>query len=144
MPTKFKLHVERTHHRVDNRHKMYDIKRMQDPELRAVKEFRGSGRWQKVQRNQVSKYPTCYDPFSHHHAQGLPALTASVHHVIGLLDCLRLGQLERLGSHPLNLRSLCNQCHNRVEGIYDRQGSKAAESIFITEEQREEIINSVL
>jgi 5-methylcytosine-specific restriction endonuclease McrA len=104
--------------------------------------FRSSWRWQKLRKQQIHRDPLCCNPFKYH--EPLPALAVAVHHVIGLLECLRLGQLERLGCVPQNLRSICNDCHNKVEGIVDMQGEVAAKRLFITTEEEQAIIKLVL
>lgn len=140
----FKTHNPGAGFRIDNRHKMYDEGAKRDPVKHAIKTFRSSGRWQKVQRAQVREHFLCYDPFQIHHAHDLPAPAESVHHVIGLLECHRLGVLTRLGCVPDNLRSLCNACHAKVEGILDNSGETAAKRIFINEEQEQAIKALVL
>lgn len=144
MATKFKIHGQRSQFRADSRHKVYDLKRRNDEELGPIATFRGSIRWQRVRLRQVQANPTCCDPFKDHEREGLPVLAQSVHHIIGLLECLRLGQLDRLGCVPDNLRSVCTLCHNRIEGILDREGEAAAKRIFITEQEEEQIIQLVL
>ncbi len=144
MPTKWKVHKHPNTARSDSRHTTYDYKRRNDEELGPISEFRGSIRWQRVRTTQVQKYPLCYDPFKNHEREGLPALCQSVHHIISLLECLHLGVLERLGSTPDNLRSLCSDCHNKVEGVYDRMGEVEAKRIFITAEEEYEIKSLVI
>ncbi len=144
MPTKWKVHKHPTTARVDSRHTTYDYKRRNDAELGAIATFRGSIRWQRVRSHQVQIEPLCCDIFSIHKNEGLPALCQSVHHVIGLLECLRLGSLDRLGNYPANLRSVCNDCHNKIEGVLDRLGETEAKRLFITAEEEYEIKSLVI
>ena len=139
MPTKWKTHKSITSFKSDSRHRVYDAKRIRDEESALVHTFRGSIRWQRCRLQYASKNPTCHDPFHYHARDGLPALCQSVHHVIGLAECLRLGRLDDLGCTVANMRALCNACHNQVEGIFDRQGEDAAKRIFITVEEEQQI-----
>lgn len=143
MPYKFKVHGQQSSYKRDSRHTLYDAKRNQSPILSAIATFRGSGRWQKVRATEIQRHPICHDPFGIHNRMGLPVLAKSVHHIIGLLECLRLGLLERLGCLPGNLRCVCNDCHNKLEGIVDTQGEEAAKRIFISSEQEQELLIQV-
>lgn len=140
MATRFKVHKSLGGFPRDNRHKVYDVKRRNDPQLGPVATLRGSYRWQKVRKLKLKTHPTCEDPFKYHLGDNVLGLAECVHHIIGLLECLALGRLENLGFYLPNLRSLCFDCHNKVEGIFETAGPAAAKRLFITPEQEEQII----
>ena len=74
-----------------------------------ARKLRNTRRWQKVRALKLSKTPLCEDPFNVHNLSG-KTLATTVHHI------------NPLHSHPHlayvmnNLASLCETCHNTLEG----------------------------
>lgn len=110
-------------------HKVYDTKRYADPVLGPVARFRSSVAWQRKRKGQMAKHPLCCDPFDDHKLErGATVAAEGVHHVVALAERLDLGLVDA------NLRSLCWECHNRVESVYKVDRYKALR-LFLTEEQ---------
>jgi len=80
--------------------------------------LRGSGRWKRFRDWHKGKYPLCCDPFKIHGE--LPPATAHTHHVIPV------SERPELLCYESNARSLCVECHARIEGM-ERNGKRTRE-----------------
>jgi len=87
--------------------------RANTPELRRAAQIRGSSAWKKTRALVATAEPLCCDPFSVHTFGPEPG--QDVHHV------LPLASHPHLALDTANLRSLCRNCHNRVESM-ERSG----------------------
>lgn len=98
--------------------RVYDnTTRKDDPELAWVKQQRSSARWTKLSRLFRSSFPTCCNPFKTHGEY--PPVSHHVHHVVSMRQCYRSGDHEKVFEWD-NLRSICTDCHNRIEGMERR------------------------
>lgn len=92
-----------------NRSKDYERSRANNPAMAQSKKLRGSVRWQRYRAWYKRKNPICVDPLGIHPHEVVTV--EQVHHIIGVSE-----RPDLLCSES-NCRSLCNQCHAKIEGM---------------------------
>lgn len=89
-------------------------------------------KWRKLRAWQLSQHPLC----ERCKINGRSELATCVHHIDPVEDCHTLTEMQRRCYNPLNLMSLCHQCHAEIHAGYhtstavaQRNTQRAARSI---------------
>lgn len=90
-----------------------------DPDYRRLIQ---SARWLSLRRAKLSRQPLC----ERCQSEGRVTAATEVHHIRPVQDAVGLQAKARLAFDPLNLRSLCHQCHVKTHEELGRGGKAYA------------------
>jgi 5-methylcytosine-specific restriction protein A len=74
-------------------------------------------RWRQTRLNHLGEFPLCENCLR----QGIYTLAVQAHHKVEISSTDDIFQKQVLGFDPINLESLCKECHDKLHGTYSKE-----------------------